>query len=623
MATNYSAYFQSFTALRETTFATTGVHDVDGDGLVDLILSPGTFPPAAELAAAPLIFLNQGDGTFDLLDLPYVSGLVHPREIAYADFNGDGVDDIVIIGHGYDTDPFPGESNLLLLSDGNGSFYDASANLPADDDFSHSVAVGDINGDGAPDIYIGNIYGSAEIDPYLLLNDGTGDFTRHELDNLYFSLFAYKSTAAEFVDIDGDGVVELVQGNDLGFASRIMEFDEAENDFVFERNLPAGAFDRGGIAVDLQTADLDNDGRLDIVVSHTADNYDGASIQVLLQQSDGSFADATGDFFLSFDTSQRWIQWIELVDINADGLPDLITSQSPAQGPVAYLNTGGHFVAVEGDYTMNGADEWLINAIDEDTGQVIATAFFDGQVYAAAIPVEEYGAGISIAAETGITRSGTDQAEVLNGGAARDTLLAGDGADTVIGGGGDDTLIGGESEADLRDVIYGGDGNDSIDGGYGNDELRGDAGTDVLTGGFGADTVIGGTGDDMLTAQAWGDLLFGGAGDDFINGGFGYDMVNGGTGADRFFHLGVAGHGSDWIQDYDAGEGDVLVYGGSASLGQFQVNFATTDNAGEAGIEEAFVIYRPTGQILWALVDGGGQDSLNIQIGGDQYDLLA
>ena len=38
---------------------------------------------------------------------------------------------------------------------------------------------------------------------------------------------------------------------------------------------------------------------------------------------------------------------------------------------------------------------------------------------------------------------------------------------------------------------------------------------------------------------------------------------------------------------------------------------------------EAFVIYKPTGQILWALVDGGGQDSINLQIGGDTFDLLA
>ena len=33
------------------------------------------------------------------------------------------------------------------------------------------------------------------------------------------------------------------------------------------------------------------------------------------------------------------------------------------------------------------------------------------------------------------------------------------------------------------------------------------------------------------------------------------------------------------------------------------------------------MIYRPTGQIMWALVDGGGQDSITLQIGSDLFDL--
>ena len=226
--------------------------------------------------------------------------------------------------------------------------------------------------------------------------------------------------------------------------------------------------------------------------------------------------------------------------------------------------------------------------------------------------------------EGGDSLEGGAGADTLDGGDGNDTLSGGQGTDTLIGGGGDDMLWGGEGASDLRDVIYAGEGNDSLDGGYGNDELRGDAGNDTILGGFGADTVIGGTGDDVMTGSAWSDLMFGGDGDDFINGGFGSDRVNGGAGADRFYHLGIADHGSDWIQDYEAGDGDVLVFGDStASVDDFQVNFAETANAGTAGIEEAFVIYRPTGQIVWALVDGGDQDDITLRIAGVDYDLLA
>ena len=227
------------------------------------------------------------------------------------------------------------------------------------------------------------------------------------------------------------------------------------------------------------------------------------------------------------------------------------------------------------------------------------------------------------------TLTGLDGNDTLRGFDGADSLNGGDGTDTLVGGAGNDTLIGGTSSNDLRDVVYAGDGNDSVNGGYGNDELRGDAGNDTIAGGFGADTVIGGTGNDTLTGSAFADQIFGSDGDDFVNGGFGHDLLNGGAGADRFFHIGIADHGSDWIQDYDASEGDILYFGiGSATESQFQINTTHTANAsgersGDDDVEEAFVIYRPTGQIMWALVDGGGQSSINLQIGRDVFDLMA
>ncbi|WP_371158186.1 hypothetical protein [Jannaschia sp. 2305UL9-9] len=211
----------------------------------------------------------------------------------------------------------------------------------------------------------------------------------------------------------------------------------------------------------------------------------------------------------------------------------------------------------------------------------------------------------------------------LEAGSGNDTLRGGDGADTLLGGAGNDVITGGATTADLRDVMFGGAGNDTIDGGYGNDELRGDAGNDNIAGGFGADTVIGGTGNDTLTGSAFGDEIFGGDGMDFVNGGFGSDRVNGGAGADTFFHLGIRDHGNDWIQDYSAADGDILLFGGAATADQFQINVANTASAGDAGTSEAFVIYRPTGQIIWALVDGMGEAAITLRVGGVETDLLA
>lgn len=214
------------------------------------------------------------------------------------------------------------------------------------------------------------------------------------------------------------------------------------------------------------------------------------------------------------------------------------------------------------------------------------------------------------------------------GEAGNDVIGAGDGADTINAGDGDDEITAGASDADLRDVIYAGEGNDMIDAGHGNDLVYGQGGNDTIAGGFGVDELQGQDGDDIITGSAFSDLVFGGDGNDFVNGGFGHDRINGGSGADRFYHLGIEDHGSDWVQDFNSAEGDVLLFGSSAvSAANFQVNFAHTasaegERAGDDNVEEAFVIYKPTGQIIWALVDGAGQDEINIQIGSEAFDLL-
>ncbi|NDW45094.1 calcium-binding protein [Ruegeria sp. PrR005] len=223
------------------------------------------------------------------------------------------------------------------------------------------------------------------------------------------------------------------------------------------------------------------------------------------------------------------------------------------------------------------------------------------------------------------TLLGSDSGDTLRGGEGDDDLRAGNGYNKLHGEDGNDTINGGA----LRDEVTGGTGDDIIFLGDGNDLAYGQDGNDTINGGNGVDMIVGQAGDDVITGNAFSDLLFGGEGNDFLNGGFGHDRVNGGSGADRFFHEGVAGHGSDWVQDYSAAEGDILQFGTtSATRSQFQVNFAHTENAageraGDDDVQEAFVIYRPTGQIIWALVDGEGQSEINLQIGADVFDLLA
>ena len=178
----------------------------------------------------------------------------------------------------------------------------------------------------------------------------------------------------------------------------------------------------------------------------------------------------------------------------------------------------------------------------------------------------------------------------ISGGWGDDVLVGWGDNDTLTGGSGNDRLVGGTGEDVLNgdtgnDSLNGGLGNDTLDGGNGRDTLLGGWGDDVLTdnpvsgsrisndlmqgmqgndsiwGGGGNDTLAGGQGDDVVTGGPENDRLYGGEGDDFLFGGPGMDTLTGGTGADRFFHSGSSAQSVSTVLDYNASEGDALVYG--------------------------------------------------------------
>ena len=64
--------------------------------------------------------------------------------------------------------------------------------------------------------------------------------------------------------------------------------------------------------------------------------------------------------------------------------------------------------------------------------------------------------------------------------------------------------------------------------------------------------------------------------------------MNAGADGDKFYHLGIADYGSDWIQDYNAADGDVLFYGGAgaATASDFLIQRATTGTAGADDVDE-------------------------------------
>lgn len=336
---------------------------------------------------------------------------------------------------------------------------------------------------------------------------------------------------------------------------------------------------------------------------------------------------------------RSYIIEVELLSLSVvENTPEgtALSLESPF-GPAA-----GRSFAIVGGNTDQDGDGMLPFSIDAATGILSvadagdldyeAVRFFELEVEATAPGGAVEGLGLLVELidvfDTPITEgaddvTGTDFAELINGLGGADTLRGQGGNDTMNGGAGDDAMFGDAG----NDRMFGGAGDDLMAGGRGNDTVQGMGGDDILFGDRGNDLLAGQLGNDTLSGGIGSDTLFGGDGFDFINGGFGTDLLTGGADADIFYHLGVFSHGSDRVLDYDAAEGDLLLYGGgpggTATRDDFLLQMAETPGLGRDGVKEAFITHIPTGNLLWAVVNAEAQDAINLRIGPQVFDLLA
>ena len=125
-----------------------------------------------------VVFLGNGDGTFKQLPLTVPAGT---SVAALADLNGDGILDVVSGGNGG-----PSKGSMVYAGNGDGTFQATPFyTVPPQNGYEYSIAVGDVNGDGNPDLLVG-VAGANAAAPFLgvYFGDGHGDFTQDT--NTYF-----------------------------------------------------------------------------------------------------------------------------------------------------------------------------------------------------------------------------------------------------------------------------------------------------------------------------------------------------------------------------------------------------------------------------------------------------
>ncbi|MBN1907681.1 MAG: VCBS repeat-containing protein [Deltaproteobacteria bacterium] len=282
--------------------------DIDGDGYADIVSNGGLSQVHA--------YLSNGDGTFGSAYTTTWSGF-YADTILLADLNGDGKADLLK----YLKEPLPPgvipgyvPDNTTIyagLSNGNGTFgAPVSSDLPTIGDFNpsihanlYTISVGDVNGDGIPDLYshsnvlfnpnyyppgtFANVYG-------ILIGNGSGGF-----DSTYYynQLNNNSYGTGKVADVNGDGLADLVFSLNGFMGACLSTGTGMSNVFPIAPGSPNFAI-----------SDLNDDGITDIIYESSGNNY-------FFSSSGGGVIPADGP---------TGTDAIMLADINGDGRADMI-----------------------------------------------------------------------------------------------------------------------------------------------------------------------------------------------------------------------------------------------------------------------------------------------------------
>lgn len=282
--------------------------DFNGDGILDLVV-----PNVS--ATTVSVLLGKGDGTFQTQS-QYQAGYA-PIAVGVGDFNGDGKLDLAVVNNGNDSNGQPG-TVTILLGKGDGTFTTGKTFDTGDG--PNSVAIGDFNGDGKLDLALSDYNVSFGNSVAVLLGKGDGTFGTYK---------SYDTgNAPEQVvtaDVNHDGALDLMTANEVDETVSVLL---GNGDGTFQTHVDYAV---GKEPLSLDVADLNGDGHPDLAVV----NLGSDSVSVLLGNGDGTFGThvdySTGDYPVS----------VAIADFNGDNHQDLVVANEDNSGTVSiFLGKG-------------------------------------------------------------------------------------------------------------------------------------------------------------------------------------------------------------------------------------------------------------------------------------------
>ncbi len=253
------------------------IFDPDEDGDMDVLFVTDRFGSSARPDPQGYLhyFENDGSGGFTEATTAafgaFSVGDTGPQGLLVADLDGDGHDDVYVYGRG---------DNYVLKGAGDGTFTDvtATAGLAGGDAWTTAASVADFDGDGDLDLYEGNYirrFSGPDHEPEpnrFYRNDGDGTFT--DVSALFPVLVSGEdlTLSVVFTDIDGDGDEDLMVCNDFGEYRDPNKLFRNEGDGTFTDVSVPTNFRDGFFCMSIAPGDYDRDGDLDYYLSNIGVN---------------------------------------------------------------------------------------------------------------------------------------------------------------------------------------------------------------------------------------------------------------------------------------------------------------------------------------------------------------